>query len=336
MQVKAAVTEKELGELGIFRIPIPVPFRQAGGPANAYVIEEEHGLLLFDTGLGTALAQVALGQGLARTGHRFEEVDRIILSHGHIDHFGAAAWVLEQIGHAVPVLIHRADADKVLESGDDWPALLTRSRGYFSRLGVPPAELDETIATLRGSAALGRRLASVAPLVPGESFRCRHVSVEVLHMPGHTPGLCCLYDRDHRLLLSADHLLEQVSPNPLMELSEPVSSRPLITYFQSIDRLRSFAIDLVFTGHANPFGSPVEVMDSLSAFYERRQSKILEALQDGPLTVYQVMKELFCFSGGFELVLMVSEALGNLEALEDRGRIERITDGDIIRFRRPV
>jgi len=336
MQVRTIVTEKELGELGIFRIPIPVPFRQAGGPANAYVIEEEHGLLLFDTGLGTALAQVALGEGLARTGHRFEEVDRIALSHGHIDHFGAAAWVLEQIGHAVPVLIHSADADKVLESGDDWPALLTRSRGYLSRLGVPPAELDETIATLHGGTGLGRRLAAVAPLVPGERFRCKHVSVEVLHMPGHTPGLCCLYDCDHRLLFSADHLLEHVSPNPLMDLSEPVSSRPLISYFQSIDRLRSLAIDLVLPGHAVPFGSPSKVMDSLSGFYERRQSKIVEALRGGPLTVYQVMKELFCSSSGFELVLMISEALGNLEVLEDRGRVERITDGDFIRFRLSV
>ena len=66
--------EHELGKLGIFRIPLPIPFVQAGGPVNAYVVEEESGLLLFDPGLGTKQSQAALAEGLALIGHRFDEV----------------------------------------------------------------------------------------------------------------------------------------------------------------------------------------------------------------------------------------------------------------------
>jgi hypothetical protein len=33
--------ENELGNLSIRRITVLIPFRQAGGPANAYIIEEE-------------------------------------------------------------------------------------------------------------------------------------------------------------------------------------------------------------------------------------------------------------------------------------------------------
>ena len=52
-------------------------------------------------------------------------------------------------------------------------------------------------------------------------------------MPGHTPGLLCLYDRARRLLFSDDHLLEKVSPNPLIELGpngEEGCFRPLLAY----------------------------------------------------------------------------------------------------------
>ncbi len=87
--------EHELRDLGVFRIPVPIPFRQAGGPVNAYIIEKDDGLLVFDPGLGTSPAQAVLAEGFKRIGHRFAEVNQIILSHGHLDHFGSAAWVTE-------------------------------------------------------------------------------------------------------------------------------------------------------------------------------------------------------------------------------------------------
>jgi glyoxylase-like metal-dependent hydrolase (beta-lactamase superfamily II) len=329
--------EHELTDLGIFRIAIPIPFVQAGGPVNAYIVEEESGVLLFDPGLGTETAQAALAAGFARTGHRLEEVNRIILSHGHLDHFGAARWVLDHIGREIPVSIHSADADKVLETGADWPARLKRNNGYLLSLGVPAPVLDEMIATIGRNSELGRRLKNLWPLIAGETFRCRHVTLEVHHMPGHTPGLCCLYDRSHRLLFSADHLLERVSPNPLIELGlsgEPASFKPLVTYFKSLDRLRSLAVDLVLPGHAAPFIQYRQVMDSLAAFYQRRQAKLLDALENGPQTVFSLMRRLFPPAEGFELFLMISETLGNLQVLEERGEIECKTDKGFMLIRK--
>jgi glyoxylase-like metal-dependent hydrolase (beta-lactamase superfamily II) len=331
-----AIPERELSNLGIFRIPIPIPFPQAGGPVNAYIVEEERGFLLFDAGLGTGRSQAALAEGLALTGHRFEEINRIVLSHGHIDHFGAASWVLEQIGRPVPVSIHKADADKVLASGADWPELLMRNGRHLLRFGMPMRVLEEMVANVGRDSGMGRRLAEVTPLLHGETFRCRHVTLEVHHMPGHTPGLCCLYERDHGILFSADHLLEHVSPNPLIELGqkgEPASFKPLVSYFESLERVRALTVDLVLPGHGDPFGACLEIIDSLSLFYERRQAKLLVALEQGPLTAYDAMRVLFPPTNTFELFLMISETLGNLELLEDRGKIERETDGELVRFR---
>ncbi len=336
MLQEGAIKEHELGDLGIFRIPIPIPFRNAGGPVNAYVIEEEQGFLLFDPGLGLENSQAALAEGLIRTGHRFEDLNRIVLSHGHIDHFGAAAWVVEQAGRAIPITIHSADAGKVLQSGADWPNLLSRNSNYLSSLGIPMHALEEMVSILSKNPGFGRRLAEVEPLLPGDKFQCKHVTLEALHTPGHTRGLCCLYDRDHRILFSADHLLERVSPNPIIELGqegEPVSYKPLITYLKSLEQVRSLAIDLVLPGHAAPFTAHLEVIKSLHAFYQRRQTKILDILNSGPQSAYEIMTKLFSSDTGFELFLMLSETLGNLEVLEERGEVERLMDGTIIRFR---
>jgi glyoxylase-like metal-dependent hydrolase (beta-lactamase superfamily II) len=328
--------ENELSNLGIYRIPVPIPFRQAGGPANVYIIEEESGFMMFDAGLGSEQAHAALAAGLAQTGHRFEEVNRIILSHGHIDHFGAAAWIQEQAGHAVPVLIHDADADKVLASGAEWPALILKNREYLSRLGVPLPLLEETATLIGRNSGLGKRLAEITPLQPGDKLRCKHVTLEVLHMPGHTPGLCCLYEREQQILFSGDHLLERVSPNPLIDLrqeGETPSFKPLITYFESLKRVGRLDVDIVLPGHAAPFAAPQEIIKSLSTFYERRQAKMLDAIGRRSLTVFEVMQELFPSSSAFELILTLSETLGNIEVIEAKGRIERETDGDCIRFR---
>ncbi len=337
MKAGKTMQEHELGDLGIFRIPIPIPFTQAGGPANAYVIEEDRGVLLFDVGIGLEQSQAALVEGLARTGHRFEEVNRIVLSHGHIDHYGAAAWIQDQIGRSVPILIHSADAGKVLKSGTCLQALLEQNSGYLSRLGVPLPVLEAMVSAVGREVGMGRRLAEVTPLLPGDRFRCKHVTLEVHHMPGHTPGLCCLYEREHRLLFSADHLLEHVSPNPLIELGmEGVQSsfKPLVSYFESVERVRALPVDLVLPGHAAPFSAHTEVILSLSAFYERRQEKLLDALEREPLTAYEAMRQLFPSNSAFELFLMISETLGNLELLEERGKIKRETAGGSILFRR--
>jgi glyoxylase-like metal-dependent hydrolase (beta-lactamase superfamily II) len=329
------IEESDLRELGIFRIPIPIPFPQAGGPINAYVLEGKHGLLLFDVGLGTAEARAALAGGFARAGLRFEDVDRIVLSHGHVDHYGAAAWVQEQAGRRVPVSIHLADAGMVVQSREARERWLVRLGAYLARLGVPGELLAKLWAAVSRDVELGQRLVEVEPLRHGDVLEGAHITLEVHHMPGHTPGLCCLYEPAQRLFFASDHLLEHVSPNPLIDVGPEGATgqfRPLVSYLVSIDRVRSMAIDLVLPGHAAPFTDHGKVIDSLMGFYRRRQRKLSAALRDGPLTVYEAMTKLFPSQRLSELFLMISETLGNLEVLEERGETRRVDDGEVVRF----
>ncbi|MCM2334420.1 MAG: MBL fold metallo-hydrolase, partial [Anaeromyxobacteraceae bacterium] len=212
------MTELDLAALGVHRIAVPIPFAAAGGPVNLYAIEEAGGgLTLFDAGLGSEEAQAALLAGFARLGRRLEEVTRIVVSHGHVDHFGAARFVQEHAPGAA-VWAHPADAGKLDEAGPRFQDHAPAFDAHFARLGVPVEVRAAMLRAGERSYGWSRRVAGVRPLADGDVVEGRAVRFTVRHDPGHTPGLVTLHEPRHGLLLSADHLLERVSPNPLIEL----------------------------------------------------------------------------------------------------------------------
>jgi glyoxylase-like metal-dependent hydrolase (beta-lactamase superfamily II) len=330
------VTEADLRDLGILRVSVPIPFPEAGGPVNVYVVEDlGGGIALFDSGLGSPEAEAALEAGLAAAGRRFSEVGRIALSHGHVDHYGGARTVVEKAGGAVTVHAHPADTPKIAESGPRWRDLVPRYAAHFARLGVPAEVTVAAGRALGGGLALARRLAEVRPLLPGEVLRFRHFEAEVLHMPGHTPGLLCLWDARHRIFFSGDHLLERISPNPAIDLGPGASEhwRPLLSYLESAGRLHALDVELVLPGHGPPFGNHRQVIDRLVQFYRERQARIRNALGQGPLTAYGVTQALFPWAKPKDLFLTLSEAVANLEVLESRGEVSREIHGEAFQFR---
>jgi glyoxylase-like metal-dependent hydrolase (beta-lactamase superfamily II) len=331
------MTEAELLALGIVRLPIPVPFPQAGGPVNVYLLDDEDGgLTLFDAGLGSPDAERALAEGFARAGRRFEEVRRIVLSHGHVDHYGAARTVQERAGRPVRAYAHPDDAPKIAEWGWRWKDRLPHYVAHLARLGVPAETLAEMAAGIGGGFRLARRLDEVLPITEGEVVRTRRLRLEVLHLPGHTPGMVCLWEPEHRLLFSADHLLEKISPNPIIELGpggEDGAWRPLVAYLRSLDRVRALDVGLVLPGHGPPFAGHRAIIDGLLDFYERRQGRIRAALADGARSGWDVTRALFPSVRPQELFLAISEAIANVEVLEARGEVARAHEGDAYRYR---
>ena len=330
------IREEDLADLGIHRISMPIPFLEAGGPVNAYAIEDrEGGLLLFDAGLGSPEAEAAMDAGLRRIGRSPADVSRIVVSHGHVDHYGGALSLRERAGHDVPVSGHPRDIPKMAEGFPRWRDQLPAYAAFFHRLGVPPDVMVEAGRQVSEGFTKARRIPRVDPVDLDAPLRLRHVTLEPMHMPGHTPGLVCLYDREHRVFLSDDHLLEHVSPNPLIELGPDGGEgwRPLVAYLDSVSRLRALEVDLVLPGHAEPFGGHREVIDRLLAFYGKRQQRIREELAPGPLTGWELSTRLFPRAPASAMFLTMSEALANLEVLEARGEVRRDADGDVLRFR---
>ena len=329
------MTEADLADLGIHRISIPIPFPQAGGPVNVYLLEETGGgLLMWDAGLGTPEAQGALEEGFRRARHSPREVTKILVSHGHVDHAGAARFVQAQHGGELPVYGHPADAAKYAANGRTWRDQAPVYGAYLTRLGVPPEGIEQT--RMEGDRyRVAGRVAEVRPLAEGDAFPTRHGEVRVLHMPGHTPGLVCLHDAAHRLLFSADHLLERVSPNPLIELGpngEEGWFRPLASYLASLARTRALELQLVLPGHATPFGDHRAVIDRLLPIYGKRQERIRAVVAEGPRTPWEIARVLFPKAQVNQTFLVISETMANLEVMEDRGELRRTLVDGVYRF----
>src|SRR5690606_22143696 len=98
--------------------------------------------------------------------------------------------------------------------------------------------------------------------------------------PGHTPGCVSYFLGDSGVAFTGDHVLKAISPNPLFELSADGDKFPsLVTYFQSLQKIRRHGLRLGLPAH-NQFITDVdEIVDSLTAFYTRRQTKIFNMLE---------------------------------------------------------
>ena len=322
-----------LRALGIHRLSMPVPFPDAGGPVNAYAIEDgKGGIVFFDTGIGTPEGVAALQAGAAGAGLDLRRCTQVVVSHGHVDHFGNAQLLSEMSG--APVRLHPGDTEKVV--GEDvWEARMPIYAAFLRRQGVPEEQLSRMLSVGRHTGKYSRRVDSdrARALTEGERFGVGQVCLDVLHLPGHTPGLVCLWDPEHRLLFADDHLLARTSPNPFLELvDERTTRRALVQYVHSIGRVRALDVEWVLPGHGAPFQGHRAAIDSLLRFYERRQEKLLGALADGSRTAAELSVALFGPQEGARLYLTLSEVVGNLEVLEDQRRVHRVEDGAVDRW----
>ncbi|HVP61059.1 MAG TPA: MBL fold metallo-hydrolase [Myxococcaceae bacterium] len=322
-----------LRALGIHRLSMPVPFPDAGGPVNAYAIEDGRGgVAFFDTGIGTPEGVEALHAGARAAGLDLRRCTQVVVSHGHVDHSGNAQLLSELSG--APVRVHPGDMEKVV--GEDvWETRAPAYTAFLRRQGVPEEQLPRLVSIGRHTGKFSRRVdpARARPLSEGEHFPIGKVRLEVLHLPGHTPGLVCLWEPEQRLLFADDHLLARTSPNPFLELvDDHTTRRALMQYLHSITRVRALDVEWVLPGHGAPFQGHRAAIDSLVRFYERRQEKLLAALEAGPRTPVELSEVLFGPQQGARLYLTLSEVVGNLEVLEDAARVRRLGDGPVDRW----
>jgi len=326
-----------LRSLGVHRLSMPVPFPDAGGPVNAYAIEDGRGgVLFFDTGIGTPEGIQALEAGASAAGLDLRRCTQILVSHGHVDHCGNAQLLSER--SSAPVRVHPGDRDKVVGESD-WDSHAPAYTAFLRRQGVPEDLVPRLVAIGRHSGKFSRRVDSdrARPLTEGERFQVGKLRLEVLHLPGHTPGLVCLWDSQHRLLFADDHLLARTSPNPFLELVDgQTTRRALVQYLHSIGRVRALDVDWVLPGHGAPFQGHRSAIDSLLVFYRRRQDKLLAALGAGPRTPVELSDAVFGPQQGARLYLTLSEVVGNLEVLEDDSRVRRLGDGPVDRWTLPA
>lgn len=315
----------------LHRITLPTPF--AVGPVHTYLVEGDP-LTLVDTGPDTEDALAALHAGLAALSYGLADVERVLLTHSHVDHFGLAHRIAAA-GNA-QILAHPL-AQPILE---DWPEPRAQRESFGRQVlhaaAVPQEQAERTARQLQSYDRFQQPVQVDGVLEDGAELEMAGASWQVLYCPGHAADLICLYEPVARVLIGNDHLLAEISSNAIVSappLHEQVRRRPLIDYWQALRRVAAMDVAVTLTGHGQVVNDTAGLIDRRFAFHQRRLSRLLDLLAGGSQTVWQLAQGLLPRLGANDTFLAVSEVVGHLDVLEEEGRVTAETDdGGVWRY----
>ncbi len=301
-------------------IVIPTPFPV--GPITCYLVRGERPVLV-DAGPNTPGAWEALTEGLARWNIPLASLGAIIITHGHPDHYGQAARVAQASGAPVWGPEHPEDRAFI----EEHPAALHRwvafMRAFMPRTGFPVAPLERLCGMIDARTDFSRPVPLARLLRDGETLEVGDLTFKVLQTPGHTPGLFCLYAAAEGLLLSSDHILPTITPNPVLQRFEDFFGdrfRGLVAFQASLDRLAPLAIDLALPSHGAPVPDLRGRIRDIRAHAEDRKQKIHALLDGGPLPLFEAAMRIFPDLPEDQHLLAVFDTIGHADLLVEDGR----------------
>lgn len=295
----------------ISAISVPTPFPV--GDVNAYIIKGD-ALTLIDAGLNTEEAKQALLAGLKDLNLQLGDIEQIVITHHHVDHVGG----IDFFGEDVPVIGHEYNNRWLVPSSE-----FIRNYNHFYmklalEMGMPSAYVSKIDNIAGGEVfACNRSLTNTfkegdeVPGLPGWV---------VYETPGHALGHVVLFRESDGTLIGGDMLLQNVSPNPIIEPplkenDERPKSQLLLN--DSLRMLQELPISTVYAGHGDVIIEPHTLIEKRLASQQGRAMRVRSMLEEEPSTVFQICQKLFPHVYQKQLGLTLSETLAQFDYLLD-------------------
>ena len=187
----------------VYGIGVPQAWETRLGPTWSYVVEGDH-LTLIDTGCNGSIQH--LEEGLQIVGYPMSAVDRIVVTHGHLDHDGNCFDVVDRSG--AELWAHEVYSE--LLGVNRWEKEMEWRR---SSVGFPAAGDTEFVNRVQEYHRMSGRLKVNNVITDGLVAD----GLTFYYTPGHSPDELCILFR--RVLFSGDHILPQITPHPSVSLS---------------------------------------------------------------------------------------------------------------------
>ncbi len=272
----------------MFQITTFCPDLIGPGPTHLYLIEDD-ALILVDTGMPTdaaknmfyywrnmripddveALAddhsEQELFSALKLTGHDVKDIDFIVLTHGHPDHYLMGNKIVEMSG--AKVAVHVSDSDYVSNPYGMIKFWVER-RAALMAMGMPmPNQGGRSKATLSPERTDMSIRIDLPIAFDGrlnlDGFEKDEICVR--HFAGHSPGgiALLLYDDSGKeaLMLCGDTLLHPITPHP----------DDLVAYLRTLKAMKKLKeVQLTLPAHGNAMSNLPQRLDFLERHHEDR------------------------------------------------------------------
>lgn len=305
---------------GVWQLKLPVPFPLRF--VSVYLVKGDDGWTLIDAGYDYPPARAAWEAGAVEASCDLaRDVDRILVTHFHPDHIGAARWLGDVTGAPVCMMEREIPLARKLWGSSETGMF----EEYLVRNGMDLNVAEEAAAVVRYALPMPEEM---VPLRSGEKLPFGESAARIVHAPGHADNQIVLHDEARGILFAADHLLLGITPNiGLWPESEP---HPLARYLESLESMRGLGVDLVLPGHGPVFHDLDGRIGELVSHHEERLEAMRRGISDRPKTPYEVSRIVFrgtltqhqrCFA--------LAETLAHLDHLVLEGRAQRIENGAV-------
>ncbi|MFH2013297.1 MAG: MBL fold metallo-hydrolase [Pseudomonadota bacterium] len=282
------------------------PFILGPGPTNIYVIEDD-ALIMVDTGIPTHLAknifyywrkqpipkkvkvlpddysETELITGLKEAGYSLKDIEFIIITHGHVDHYLLGNTIVKKNGAGVSS--HILDTDRICNPWGISRGVI-EDRPRYKAFGIPipkysAYEYHEEV--VREPFDMYLRVDYPITIDGFLSLNGFHSNfIKVKHSPGHSPGSICLIvgseEDEEKTLISGDVLLYPITPHP----------NDLVTYLRSLDDLKQLEnITLTLPAHDKNIRDFYGRIDFLKEHHRRRLELTYKACRK-PTTPWEI------------------------------------------------
>jgi glyoxylase-like metal-dependent hydrolase (beta-lactamase superfamily II) len=309
---------------GLWSIPVPIP-NNSLRYVLVYAFETDAGPYIVDAGWNTDDAYNTLDAGLGQAGFEMSDVQGVLVTHIHPDHYGLAGRVREASG--AWVALHPADAALIHDRYDDPEDLIKRVGAMLRRVGAPE---DEAVSMERASMPVLQFVSAGEPdilMEDGDKPEVPGWDLVAIWTPGHSPGHLCFYEGGNRLMLTGDHILPRITPN--IPFHPQAGADPLGDYLRSLDKVGAYTADEVLPAHEHRFVGLQSRVEQLKAHHEARFAEAIQAIDEGVNTAWGIASRMRWSRSwnrieGFMRRAAVGETMAHLQALELRGVLREV------------
>ena len=333
----------------IHAIAVPQDWPSRTGPTWTYLFENE-GLTLIDAGATGSYA--ALEEGIAQTDFRVNDIERVVITHGHVDHDGAAGELAQE-------------ADAEIWAHEIYSHLLPFNPWDIQRKAVSPIQQEMRRVTennTQSDDSTGSRRSEY--MTRHEHYVGRRRSYEVkgnikdgdslggiafMHAPGHSPDeICATLDG---VVFTGDHVLPEITPHPTTkthysddikdnlpeEFHDEDSFYGLNTYLKSLKHVADLGPKMAVLPAHRLFNKDSYNFQTVSRASEiirhhgRRLGRIVNWVGGDGTSLEALTRGFFArrkLIGG-NLYAAMSEVVAHIELLEDIGDIRLADDRGI-------